>query len=207
MIDWTAILMNLGGFTLLISSITYLFKTLFENFLNRKFLHFEKELERKVDIYKIELDKDLESYKKDLNLKLIKNEKLHQKRLEVLEDFYKKIVELHSCMKDLTNLLKIVNQDFDKEEEERIKNTGNAYNSFLKYYQLHKIYFRPDTCQIIEKLNEGYRDTLWNYTRNSRNKKIYNYEIEEKLYLNMQTEIPKVKEQIEAEFRKYFGES
>lgn len=205
MINWTEIIKELGIVGLVTSAIAWLFKTLSEYFISKRFKSFEKELDLKAEMYKAELDKDLESYKKDLNLDLTKRERLHQRRLDILGELYKLIVDLDFAMAELTAVFKRVVADFDAEEKVRIEKAGNAYNEFLKYYKGNKIYFRPETCKILDSLVAGYFDTLWDYTYKTR-MGVPDVQLTKKAYEKMQTEIPKVKEQIEGDFRKYFGE-
>ena len=205
MINWTEIIKELGVVGIVTSAIAWLFKTLSEYFISKRFTSFEKELDVKAEMYKAELDKDLESYKKDLNLDLTKRERLHQRRLDILGDLYKKIVDLDFAMVELTAIFKRVVSDFDKEETDRIEKAGNAYNEFLKYYKGHKIYFRPETCKFLDSLVAGYFDSLWDYTYKTRTG-IPDAKLTKQAYDKLQIEIPKVKEQIEGDFRKYFGE-
>jgi hypothetical protein len=205
MINWAEIIKELGIVGLITSAIGWLVKTLSEHVMNKSFKSFEKELAVKADIYKAELDKDLETFKKDLNFDLTKRERLHQRRLDILGELYKKIVDLDFAMLELTAIFKRVAKDFDEEEKKRIEKAGNAYNEFLQYYKVNKIYFRYETCKILDNLVAGYFDALWDYTFEKR-MGTPDPELAKKAYEKMQTEVPKVKEQIESDFRKYFGE-
>lgn len=205
MINWTEILKELGVVGLITSAIAWLFKTLSEHFMNKRFTSFEKELDLKADLYKAGLDKDLELYKKELNLDLTKRERLHEKRIEILGELYKRIVDLDFAMMELSTVLSSSVNDSDSEELVRIAKAANAYNEFLTYYKGNRIYFRQETCKMLDELVAEYFDTLWGFTNKTR-AGIPDPQLTKNVYEKMKSEIPKVLEQIEVDFRKYFGE-
>jgi hypothetical protein len=205
MINWDSILKEIGVVGLIVGAITWLFKSLGETFLNRRFKYFEKELEAKSDSYRLGLDKDLEQYKKNLNLDLVKKERLHLKRSETLGELYKRLVDLDFSMADLTRVFQQVKENYEKEEADRIERVRTSYNDFLKYYQGHKIYFREETCKILDELVTNYFDVFWDYTYKTRTG-VFDPQVAKKPYDKMQIDIPIVKKQIETDLRKFFGD-
>ncbi|HND86135.1 MAG TPA: hypothetical protein PLU50_10020, partial [Pseudobdellovibrionaceae bacterium] len=118
---------------------------------------------------------------------------------------YEKIVDLDFAMADLTRVFKEVKEDYKKEEAQRIETVRLSYNNFLKYYQGHKIYFQVATCKILDELVNNYFSVFWDYTYSARSGH-FDPEIAKRPYDKMQTDIPIIKSQIEADFRKFFGE-
>ena len=77
--NWTDFLTDIGVFGILAAATTYLIKYV----LDKRIKNFENELSYKSETFKAELN--LDSYKK---------ERLHEKRLLIISDLYKKIVHL-----------------------------------------------------------------------------------------------------------------
>jgi len=199
--DWKEIIQNLGLFTIATGFISWLLKKLGEYFLDKRFKSFEMELQLKSDNYKLELDKGLETYKADLTLQHVKKERLHNKRSEILEELYKRIVDLDFAMRELTAVFKQVKSDYDAEERERIDKAGNAYNEFLKYSRVHKLYFNEETTKKLDNLTAKYFDTLWDYS--DKQLKLADRETMKNVYKNINEEIPKILADIDADFKKY----
>ncbi|MBX2917059.1 MAG: hypothetical protein KF856_17445 [Cyclobacteriaceae bacterium] len=200
--NWTDIIQNLGLFTIATGFISWLLKRLGEYFMDKRFKSFEAELQIKSEEYRLELDKRLETYKSDLSLQQLKKERLHNKRSEILEELYKRIVTLDFAMKELTAVFKQIKSDYDKEEQERINKSGNAYNEFLIYFKTHKLYFTEQTNKILDDLTAKYFDTLWDHTYEKR-MRVSDPQVAKDAYKRMQEEIPKVLADIELDFKKY----
>lgn len=202
--NWENILQNLGIFGLFAGLLTWLIKSAIQNYINRSFKSYEKELEIKSEDYRLKLDKNLEEYKRDLQLYRQKQERLHVRRSQVLEEIYKRIVILDFAMQEMTNLFKQVMKDYEEEEKKRIEKAGNAYNNFLQYYKEHKIFFTNHTCEILDNLVKKFFDSLWDYSYYKGSTDL-DLEKKKEAYQNIKSEIPKVKEEIEKEFRTYIG--
>lgn len=202
--SWNEIIQNLGLFTIASAFISWVIKKMGEHFLDRRFKSYEKELQIKSEEYKLELDKKLEQYKTELSFAQLKRERLHNKRSEILEQLYVRIVSLDFAMKELTAIFKQVESDFDKEEQERINKAGNAYNDFLKYYRIHKLYFSDSTTKILDDLTSKFFDSLWNYTVTKRTN-ITDPQMIKEAYKKMNEDIPKVLKDIEFDFKGYLS--
>lgn len=170
-------------------------------FINKKFKSYEIELQTKSDEFKLGLEKNLESHKADLNLVSYKKEKLHFTRLEVISELFKRIVVLHSAMREMTAILKTEIKNYDKEEVERIERTRNSYNDFLTYYREHEIYFSDECCKLLDSLIHEYFDSLWDYTYEKRYG-IKNPKRMTEVYKKVSDEIPNILGLLKSEFRK-----
>jgi hypothetical protein len=151
--------------------------------------------------FKTGLEKELEIYKSELSIAHHKQEKLHEKRLDVLTELFKRLVVLNRNMKEMTAMMKPVIEDFDKEENERINKTGISYNDFVIFYSDHEIFFNEKTCELIDNLVKVYFESLWEYSY-ERNFKLRNPHDLKTVYENISVEIPKILKELKADFRR-----
>ena len=183
--NWTELFTDIGIFGIIATAATYLIKLV----LDKRIRNFENELNLKSEVFKAEIS--LDSYKK---------ERLHEKRLLIISELYKKIVHLDLATKEMTAMFKPGGEDFQEKEKERIDRTGEAYNEFLLHYRENEIYFNPDTCVLLNKMIIDYYDTLWDYSYEHRtgfkNPKEYREIIEK-----VDKEIPVVLESLKSDFR------
>ena len=70
----------------------------------------------------MELDKKLETYKSELTLEQLKKERLDSRRSEILEELYKRIVDLDFAMQELTAVFKQVKLDIIKKSKNELAN-------------------------------------------------------------------------------------
>ncbi|HBS85467.1 MAG: hypothetical protein A2W91_16805 [Bacteroidetes bacterium GWF2_38_335] len=201
----------------LIIVVGFFGKKLIEYFFHETIEIKKKQLEYENNKLQLEIDKKLESYKKELDLiKMgfqIQYSKLHEKRSEVIENLYKKLVNLHNLVLEQMAPIKLVIENLEKENLERAKNLDYSYNDFFKYYQETKIYFKPETCIILDKIRLLYFNNIWDYNEyyflkkgNTPESIIQEYREKSKKASDfVRTEVPKVIEQLEFEFRQLLG--
>jgi len=183
--NWTVFLSDIGIFGITAAAVTYLIKYT----LDKRIKNFENALNHKAEIFKTDLN--LDSYKK---------ERLHETRLQIISNLYKKIVHLDFATKEMTALVKFGGEDFDKQEEIRIDRTGKAYNEFLMYYRENEIYFNQETCELLNQLISQYYDALWDYSF-ERNYGIKNPKNYQEIAKKVTEELPKVLEFLKSDFR------
>jgi len=156
-------------------------------------------------------NKRLEEFKSTLSVLQSKQTSLHNKRLEIIEELYSKLVELNNSMAILTNPLKQTNKDFEEYEKELTENASSSYNSFNSFYQKNKIYFNENTNKIIDEILNGFHTAFWDYNQFNFYKNTGVTDREEIIksrkkmmdsYKSVKDEIPKVRKKLEEEFRK-----
>tara|TARA_B110000046_G_C12799648_1_gene316643 strand:- start:88 stop:663 length:576 start_codon:yes stop_codon:yes gene_type:complete len=159
-------------------------------------------------------NKRLEEFKSTLSLLQSKQTSLHNKRLEIIEELYNKLVELNNAMAILTNPLKQTNKDFEEYEKELTENASSNYNSFNSFYQKNKIYFKENTNEIIDEILNGFHTAFWDYNQFNFYKQtgvtnqddiIKSRKKMRDSYISVKDEIPKVRKKLEDEFRKLLG--
>jgi hypothetical protein len=184
--DWVKILITLGinslGQLFLIAAIGLWGRKLIEFFFKETIeikktelaqelqLHKQK-IEQENTLYKLDIDKNLEEYRNKLEiLKLeyqVQFSRLHEKRSEVIETIYQKLVRLNFAILDLT-IGHMVVEDAESEEQNRLKEANDSYFEFLKFYSEKKIYFQPEICLILEKLKILYWEGALDLTEPKR---------------------------------------
>ena len=210
MIHWLQLLENLGIFGLIITTITWLLKVLGQDVIAKRFKAYEKELDIKSQEYQAGLNTDLESHKAKLNIEHTQYLKLHEQRLTVMTKIYEKIAELDRTMNILTAQIKPLphGQTADQQDLEHMQAAQDAYTSFHIYYANNKIFFNEQNCNLLDKLQEKYWDSLWDGTVRQRMGKSdleYNYESAKKASETVRVHIPPIRQSLENEFRMTLG--
>ncbi len=162
-LNWPAVLSGAGFYALVVGAASWVAKSLAEQYLKRRFHTFEKALETQAAELKARFDAQLETTKAELSLALLKNSKLHEKRMAVLETLYQKIVVLHDAMRELTAEVQFILADPAEEERTRLRTATSAYEAFQQYYAAHKIFFSLASCAQIDTLHSTYFNGLLRY--------------------------------------------
>ncbi|MEX2409833.1 MAG: hypothetical protein WD607_00440 [Candidatus Paceibacterota bacterium] len=183
--NWIDLLAEIGVFAIIAGCATYLIKY---------------SLDKRLKNYEIELNSKAENFKSELRLESYKQEKLHENRLLIISELYKRIARLDIYAREMTTLFKFGGKDFDEREKERIDRTGNAYNDLFTHYKEHEIYFNSETCELLNELTKEYYNTLFDYTYeknyNAKNPKDYR-----EIANHVTEELPKVLESLRKDFR------
>lgn len=107
-------------------------------------------MKRRVDTA---FQKDVEKLIKNLDSKVQKNQAAHERKLEIVEEAYRRLSVHHRDVKNLTKPLKLENEPDD---EEKYKQAAKSGWEFYEYVDNHAIYFDEE---LIEKLEEYYDET------------------------------------------------
>jgi len=192
--------------------IGYLAQKIIEQILKKDLEKFKGELQSENQKAKLQFDKEMENYKAGLNLISSRQSKLYTKRSEVIEKLYQNLVEFNNAMFDMTVLMRNVtgkdDETIQKEELERIGNTGKLGTDFFEFYQKNKIYFNVETCKLIEEIQEGFKQShsdysfrhLWGIPPSKMT-----YEMAKGANEKVREEIPKLLKTLEDEFRRSIG--
>ncbi len=179
---------------------------------------FKQQLQQENDKHKLELDKNLEEYRSHLEILRLQNQimfsQLHEKRGEVLESLYKKLITFDSLLYQLTIPLK-VGKDYEKEQEERRISTSEAFDDFNKYYNENRIYFGKITCDLLDKLRGDFKKHLNDYTEKDflkslgaeRDELVQAFKKAALVWEKVQHDIPPALRSLEDDFRRILGVS
>lgn len=201
---WIDLLEKLGVFGFLSLAATSLIKF----FIDRKFKSYELELQNSAERFKVELEFSLETHKKSLEELYYKASKLHDKRIEIISELYRIIVDLDMSMNSMTSLWKIVSGDketADLEEKGRIDKSSKHFNEYQEFYNKNRIYFPKNTCELLDKLRIEFWDGFWDYTFKYRvgdSDPHFNTQLIKNASEKVKNDIPPILLQLEDDFRK-----
>lgn len=188
--------------------VGYTLRKLFETDLIKDAEKFKATLQAEATVSKLKLDKQIESFKSELSILSSAKVRLYENRLEVIATLYEKVTKLHGNILIMTHPLKLVNEDLEKEEKERISKVADAGDDFTNYYRSKKLFFEPSTCELLEELKDKFYDIYYDYTT-GRRLNIEGSELEYKKVMKAteaaNQEIPPILEKLEEDFRKLIG--
>lgn len=155
------------------------------------------------------LSKDLETFKGQLQLAAFEHQvrftQLHDRRASTLADLYSKIVQLHRAATSF------VQWYASASEKHRLEQLWQAADDYQSYFEKHRIYFDPPTCDKVDSLNGALsRATSVLAVFAHEGKSVTATEEEvfkewEKAMAAIDQEIPKLKRAIEDCFRGILG--
>lgn len=205
--DWNNFIQNIGVFGVGSGILAYLIKQLFAISINR----------------------DLEKFKSDLQVLTIEHQikysRLHTERAEILKNIYQKIVELQSTVNQIIYIRKTFPRTEDRVQQlqnlaDEFKLLTERIKEFSAYFELNKLFFNEVLCQLINNLLEKF----WNIYRlmnimppipDHPFYKAHNISLEDFFasenkeaisFLDMNNEeIPKLKQELENQFRNLMG--
>ncbi|MCC5922465.1 MAG: hypothetical protein JJT77_01665 [Crocinitomicaceae bacterium] len=197
--DWS-ILKELGFFTAIGGALTYLIKTLGKHFMNQN-----------LEIHKMQLNQQLESHKAELELINVKQSRLHDKRIETIQELYEKLTEFYMDLDTLIrwkNVTGLTDEEIKKQQFEEANKTFESGSKFSRYYLMNKLYFSKEMCETIDEIIKEMRSCQYDLTIQyqwinlSADLQMNSFkQAKEKL----EKEVPVLKEQIETKFREILG--
>lgn len=198
--DFSQLLRDLGIFGAVVTGVSYLLKTLGQHYMDQN-----------LKIHEMQLNQQLQSHKSELDLVLQKALKLHDRRLDKIQEFYVLLVEFHI---DLDQLIRIKNITGKTEEEvkqmqiDEVKKMYDSGHAFTMFYQKNKLFFNKATCDLIDELQKTMRECQFDL---SIQYQWINLSFEmiqssfEKAKEKLESIIPKLKEELEDSFRQILG--
>lgn len=198
--DTFQILWNLGIFTGIGGALTYLLKTLGKQFMDQN-----------LEIHKMQLNQQLESHKAELELINVKQSRLHDKRIETIQELYEKLTEFYMDLDTLIrwkNVTGLSDKEIKKQQFEEANKTFESGSKFSKYYLMNKLYFSKEMCATIDEIIKEMRSCQYDLTIQyqwmdlSADLQMSSFrQAKEKL----EKDVPMLKEQIETKFREILG--
>ena len=167
---------------------------------------------KKIETYKKEINKELENYKKELSIVINRDGSIYNKRIEVIDEFYEKVIKLNYSVLSLTSPIKPIVKDFDEEEKNRIDSNWGNFNELHKFYLIKKIYFPDNICVKVNEIIKISQEVQWHYSEPLRRKNNGLEERQDSSYYKKSKEINKmitekwkiIIEELETEFRSFF---
>jgi hypothetical protein len=146
----------------------YFIQLLLSKSADRKFEVYKVELEHSSKEFQNKLDTNLQLFKAKIDFENFKSTKVYERQLSVIVDLHSKLVQLNFSMREMTAIFKQVGESFEKEEEDRIRNTVSSYNEFLIFYEKHKIFLPDKTISSLDKIRDDYFSIFIDYTHGKK---------------------------------------
>lgn len=209
--NWTQIVSEIGIVGAIGSLLTWLIKQLGQSYIDKNVKSYEQELNNKSELFKNDLEHSFEKFKSELAFLAEKANKLHDKRIDRIEVIYSLLVDFYNDMLILVSW-KVGNgmsgEEINKQEWDNVRKAGDAGNKFLNYYSKNKLYFNSDTCLLIDeiiKLTKDSHDDLYSkYIFGTISAEI-DFEHFKRATNVIREKVPKVKEELEENFRRIIG--
>lgn len=209
--NWSEIFKEIGIVGIIGVLITWLIKQLGQNMIDKNIRAYELELSNKSDLYKLELNQSFEEFKAELNLLSEKANKLHDKRIEHIQNIYSLLIDFHSEMHNLISW-KVVTGMTPKEikdnEIKRVQEAGDSGNKFFMYYSKNKLFFNIETCELIDEiislLKNSHTDFSFKYIFGAISAEL-EFENIRNAGQNIRDKVPKLKTKLEENFRSIIG--
>lgn len=208
---WFEVCRDIGVFGL----AAFIIQHIIEHSSTKNLEKYKQELDFTIRSYQLTLDTDLERYKSHLNLHLTRQTTLHDKRLTIIDEMYKKLVTLDSGMRAMTGM-HLVYENAEKENQERIDAAQKAFADYNNYFLYNKLYFNKQISELLENIRKEYYSAnfdffepkrLQSFTGGKPSPEGYKKAVEtsQAASKRIQNDIPKILEQLEEEFRKLLG--
>ncbi|MGN6399735.1 MAG: hypothetical protein ACTHMD_04740 [Flavisolibacter sp.] len=208
---WIELLRDVGLFSI----AAFIIQKIIENSSTKSLEKYKQELDFTIRSYQLTLDTDLERYKSELNLHLTRQSTLHEKRLTIIDEMYKKLVNLDSGMRAMTGM-HLVYEDAEKENEERVNTAQKAFAGYNNYFLYNKLYFNKAISDLLENIRKEYFSAnfdffepkrLHSFTGGQPSREGYRAAVEtsQAASKRIREDIPKILEQLEEEFRNLLG--
>lgn len=136
---------------------------------------------------------------------------LQNKRGDAILKLHENLIDLQGSIISWTSPVQIVQNDKNKEDEERLNNVNSSFSKFRKFYFKNKLLFSEKLCNEIENLFKIIWEKSNTYIENKSEIKDFDYlTIEERkayrkemhdIHEHFRNEIPKQIKLIEKEFR------
>lgn len=217
--NWTVILTTVAaagiGAGTVVAAIAWLAKSLIGQVL-------EKRLERFKASIKADGEKEIEHLKASLELaaqkKIIEFGSLHNRRAEIIAEFYEKLTEVQRLSQVLpwNLILREYKEEYgqakfnelDQREAEDVRKLSTAWREMSEFYRKRKLYFKAEVCDQIERVQAitGFiSDNYHNIAYRDEHGEIYVHPQVKQVWDASHEALPKIMAQLEAEFRTLLG--
>jgi len=157
-------------------------------------------------------DKQLQSYQSELDREQVKFTDLHEKRAEVIGEFYVRLAEFDQDMRAVVDPMM---SRGESSREEKIATAAESGEELRTYYLKNKIYFSSNVCETMDELLGEYRDMFHDFSiarlHDAENSLADSSERTTKWLENWESltedDIPDLKAQLEGQFRELLGVS
>ena len=153
------------------------------------------------------LDRDLERYKSELKRQdhefRTRFSLLHEKRAEVISEFYSRMVKAVGHLKNLTAVLRMGREDSLLEQK---KETVHHLNEMSQFFHEHELYFDESTAEKINSLIQILRESFTEFDVAQPGEEIEHGpqadpDMWRSAHKRVGEEVPPIKEELKEQFR------
>lgn len=200
------IITSIGGSALLFACISWLLKSLISQFLSKDIENHKTKLQYNSEIELAKFRKEIEKTAFEHQVQF---SKLHDKRGEVLADFYKLLAESVWITRSLASPLEWAGEPT---KNEKYAEAMNKLGEFFRFFDQHRIYFPEKLNCLIDKFIDKLRSptielgvyfSIKNPNVNTLKEKMG---VWDKAWRSAENDIPKARKELEREFRIILGE-
>lgn len=211
---WQQIFTSLGWYSVLVAAITWLAKTIISHLLSKDIDNHKANLDKETKLYEQQLKaqfdskiEQIEQLKSELQIRVKENEirftKLHEKRVEIISDFYRKLEEILS--KTLLLTLKL-ERDSAKDYIIHARELWVECGQVSEFFQKNKLYFSKNLAEKIESflsiISEPSKAYVFSRISKAQDKDIVKFLNE---WSKKGRDARRIRELIEDEFRETLG--
>jgi hypothetical protein len=152
-IDWNQVVAAVGSFAVGAGLLAWLIRALVKQALSRDLEQYKADLvkERNVEMERLRADHRIAAFERETRFSA-----LHQKRAEVVADFYKLLSHAHSAMARYMSPL----QPSNPPHSERAKEAAKACDTFIQFFEEHRVYFAESFCAEVDAFRNAITD-VW----------------------------------------------
>lgn len=206
-----SIIIEIGKYLIFSGSFAWLVRELIKHLLSKNILSYKNELDSKTEQYKIDLSQSLRQFEHDLEIIASKTTRLHEKRLERIENLYSYLIEYETEMNNMVSgkiVTGMTDEEVKRMEFEDVRKAGEAGQTFFEYYNKNKLFFNKDTCDLIEEiisnLKTSHQGVSLKYVFQNISPEM-NYQNYKKAGEMVREVVPKIKLKLEDNFRTIIG--
>ena len=151
----------------------------------------------------------LEHLRADLRIQAFEREttfsRLHDKRVQVIEELYKRIATVSLAMNRLMSDIQVKG---GPSLEEQTQKAADAADAFLEYYLFHQIYFDQTLCDTLLKFN-GKLHSAWvdfNMSKRCEISGASGHGYQQTAWNTISEDLPTIRQEIEMAFRSILGQ-
>jgi hypothetical protein len=208
---WFEVLRDIGVFGI----AAFIIQRIIEHSSTKNLEKYKQELDFTIRGYQLTLDTDLERYKSELNLHLSQQTSLHDKRLGIIDDMYKKLVQLDSSMRELTKPHLVI-KDAEKEQQERVQKSQEAFIEYNNYFLFNRLYFNEKVSGLLDNIAKEYISANMDFFELQRVQSFMRGQLSQEQFekagrkvqdasKRITEDIPQILRTLEEEFRKLLG--
>lgn len=151
------------------------------------------------------IDKEIARHEAQLEDRRGVSPRLHEERAGVIIELYRRFVRFERDMRALTN-----GRSSDSSTDDLLRQATASGNEFGTYYMENKIYFPPDTCEAVERVQDAMNDVFDDFhagtTHGDRPEQPADVESSLASWRDVsEDEVPELKRELETHFRELLG--